>query len=136
MKKANLQVSFDADKLNALRFYMQKKEMNVEDELQDHISKFYQKVVPAQVREYVESQSETPKQEIKTEEKNIKQKNGAGDNIAKQKSKTNVEKGEKPSTKQEKHQREKDIATTQTQQEKAVEPEKAKQETQGMSMSM
>ncbi len=134
MKKTSLQVSFDADKLNALRFYMEKKEMKVEDELQDHISKLYQKVVPMQVREYVESQSETPK-EIETEEKNLKQKSGAGENISKQNSKTNLEKGEKPSARQ-KRQREKDIAATQKQEEKTIEPEEAKEETKGMSMSM
>ena len=45
MKTTNLQVSFDADKLNALQFYMTKKEINVEDELQAHLDRLYEKTV-------------------------------------------------------------------------------------------
>jgi len=119
MKKTNLQVSFDADKLNALQFYMAKKELKVEDELQAQLDKLYEKMVPVQVREYVESQfgSEAPKQEAKADE---------GKSSEKQ-------------PKQSKRQREKELATTaqpEPQQEQTTGPEEAEEENQGMSMSM
>lgn len=130
MKKTNLQVSFDADKLNALQFYMAKKELKVEDELQAQLDKLYEKMVPVQVREYVESQfgSEAPKQEVKAE-----------DNTPKQEAKADEGKSSEKQPKQSKRQREKELATTaqpEPQQEQTTGPEEAEEENQGMSMSM
>lgn len=54
MKQSELTVSFDGEKLSALRRYMAKKEMNLEAELNDAVQKLYEKFVPAPVREYIE----------------------------------------------------------------------------------
>jgi hypothetical protein len=58
MKKANLQISFDSEKLGALKQYMAKKEASIETELDVVMQKLYEKYVPAPVREYIESKSE------------------------------------------------------------------------------
>lgn len=55
MKKATITVSYDAEKLGAIKQYMGKKELNVEQEMQDYLEKAYEKHVPAPVREYIES---------------------------------------------------------------------------------
>ena len=58
MSMSELKVSFPSEKLEALRFFMDKKELTIEQELQDYLDKTYEKAVPAQVREYIESRME------------------------------------------------------------------------------
>lgn len=53
-EKATLQVTFQKEKLEALRFYMSEKELTVEGELQKHISSIYEKYVPSATRRYLE----------------------------------------------------------------------------------
>ena len=53
-EKATLQVTFQKEKLEALRFYMNEKELTVEGELQKHISSIYEKYVPSATRRYLE----------------------------------------------------------------------------------
>lgn len=55
MKKATVQISFDASKLAAIRQYMGKRDSQLEPELADAIQKIYEKTVPAPVREYIEA---------------------------------------------------------------------------------
>lgn len=141
MKKTDLNVSFDADKLNALRFYTTKKELNVEDELQAHLDRLYEKTVPVQVREYVESQSESeaPKQEIKSEDSAARQEQKKDDNDLKQDAKADDGKSSEKQPRQSKRQREKELAAveqSEAQPEQIAEPEEVEEENQGMSMSM
>ena len=58
MSMTEMKVSFPTEKLDALRFFMDKKQQTVEQELHDYLDKTYEKLVPAQVREYVESRME------------------------------------------------------------------------------
>jgi len=58
MSTTELKLSFPTEKLEALRFFMDKKELTIEQELQNYLDKTYEKAVPAQVREYVESRME------------------------------------------------------------------------------
>lgn len=60
MKKATVQISFDAEKLSALQQYMGKKEAELTAELDDVMFKLYEKHVPAPVREYIDSREELP----------------------------------------------------------------------------
>ena len=53
-EKATLQVIFQKEKLEALRFYMNEKDLTVEGELQKHISSIYEKYVPSATRRYLE----------------------------------------------------------------------------------
>lgn len=54
MKQGNLAISFEEEKLAALRRYMGKKELDLEAELTDALTKLYKKYVPAPVREYID----------------------------------------------------------------------------------
>ena len=53
-EKATLQVTFPKEKLDALRFYMDEKDLTVEGELQKHIKNIYEKYVPSATRRYLE----------------------------------------------------------------------------------
>jgi len=55
MKQATLQIKFDEEKLNAIKQYMDKKDADLQKELDDVMQKLYEKHVPAPVREYIES---------------------------------------------------------------------------------
>ena len=55
MKKVNLSISVEQEKLNATRFYAGKKDATIEDELAEFFGKLYEKYVPAPTREYIES---------------------------------------------------------------------------------
>jgi hypothetical protein len=65
MKNATITISFEQDKLKALQFYAGKRDANLQGELDDFLQKLYEKYVPAQTREYLESlmeqASEKPK---------------------------------------------------------------------------
>lgn len=58
MSMSQINVSFATEKLEALRFFMDKKDLSIEQELKDYLDKTYEKAVPSQVREYVESRME------------------------------------------------------------------------------
>jgi hypothetical protein len=65
MKKATIQISYNAEKLAAIRQYMGKKDAEFMTELEDFVQKLYEKYVPVSVREYIESrdsdEAATPK---------------------------------------------------------------------------
>lgn len=66
MKNATLSIAFEQEKLSALRFYAGKKEADIQAELDDCLQKLYEKYVPAQTREYIESRTEqTPAKPIR-----------------------------------------------------------------------
>lgn len=54
MKQINISVSFDEEKLTALKRYMTKKDLDLDAELVDALQKLYEKYVPALVREYID----------------------------------------------------------------------------------
>lgn len=58
MKTATITIAFEQEKLKALQFYAAKKDANPQDELDDFVQKLYEKYVPAQTREYIESRAE------------------------------------------------------------------------------
>lgn len=58
MSTTELKLPFPTEKLDALRFFMEKKEQTIEQELKDYLDKIYERVVPVHVREYVESRIE------------------------------------------------------------------------------
>ena len=53
----NITISYDDEKLSALRLYLGKKDGKVEDELVDALEALYQKTVPANVRGYLDMKS-------------------------------------------------------------------------------
>lgn len=58
MKKDVVRISIDAEKLRAVKQYMEKKESNLENELAEQVQKLYEKYVPANVREYIDEKQE------------------------------------------------------------------------------
>lgn len=54
MKQVNLTISFEERKLSALKLYMEKKDVELETEMQDALNRLYAKYVPTQVREYID----------------------------------------------------------------------------------
>ncbi|MDD3203898.1 MAG: DUF6103 family protein [Pygmaiobacter massiliensis] len=58
MKKENITLSMEGEKLRAIKRYMGKKDVTVEQELADALQKFYEKYVPAPVREYIDEPPE------------------------------------------------------------------------------
>ena len=55
MRKVTVSVQVEAEKLRAIQFYVGRKNSTIEAELEDCVNKIYEKYVPAQTREYIES---------------------------------------------------------------------------------
>ena len=53
MKQTNIQITFEEEKLRALRRYIAKRDSTLEAELQKAAQRLYEKVVPAAVQEYI-----------------------------------------------------------------------------------
>ena len=68
MSTTELKVPFSSERLDALRFFMEKKGLTVEQELKDYLNKTYERLVPANVREYVESRLEPEEASVQTAE--------------------------------------------------------------------
>lgn len=58
MKKDTISISLEAEKLRAIKKYMEKKEIDVQDELAEQLQKLYEKYVPVNVREYIDEKNE------------------------------------------------------------------------------
>jgi hypothetical protein len=54
MKKAEIKLAFDADKLAAIKQYMNKKDKDILSELEDVVAKLYDKYVPLNVKEFID----------------------------------------------------------------------------------
>ena len=74
MKKANITIAYDAEKLSALKLYLGQKNLSVEAELVAATDNLYIKTVPANVRNFIELQAgnaksnERKKKETKPQE--------------------------------------------------------------------
>ena len=85
MKKANITISYDAEKLSALKLYMGQKNQNVEAELVAATDTLYIKTVPSNVRDFIElqagnvKQSERKKKETKPQEEAAEENRGECD---------------------------------------------------------
>ena len=53
MKQATIQITFEEEKLRALRRYIAKRDSMLEAKLQKAAQRLYEKVVPAAVQEYI-----------------------------------------------------------------------------------
>ena len=65
MKTVTITVSIEQDKLKALQFYANKRKANLQSELDEFLLKLYEKYVPVQTREYIESQVEPSREQPK-----------------------------------------------------------------------
>lgn len=60
MKKINLTVSYEEEKVKALRWYLEQKGTRLEDELAKAVDTLFQKYVPANVRNYICKDEDAP----------------------------------------------------------------------------
>ncbi len=65
MKKDTITVSLEAEKLRAIKKYMEKKDASLQDEMADQLQKLYEKYVPANVREYIDEREEEENKPMK-----------------------------------------------------------------------
>lgn len=72
MKKTTINLSYDEERLNALKLYLKQKDMNLDAELTKSLDTLFNKIVPSGVREFIsmksESYAQTSKKEVKTNE--------------------------------------------------------------------
>lgn len=61
MKQATISITFDEEKLGAIKKYMSKKDSELQTELSDFMQKLYEKYVPLPVREYIEEKEANSK---------------------------------------------------------------------------
>jgi hypothetical protein len=71
MKKTTISISYDEEKLNALRLFLEQKGLALDAELEGFISKLFKRVVPQNVQEYLElkdcvTPAPTPKKQSAT----------------------------------------------------------------------
>lgn len=57
MKKTTVNISYDEEKLSTLKLYLERKGIQVEDELTKALDALYAKNVPAGVREFIDLRS-------------------------------------------------------------------------------
>lgn len=57
MKKTTVSVSFDDEKLSALKMYLEQRGQTVDGELEKALDNLYAKIVPAGVREFLDLRS-------------------------------------------------------------------------------
>ena len=64
MRKTNVSIIYDDEKLNAVKMYMEQRDSDFKEELEKSVDSLYAKYVPANVREFIDmkgSQVKTPK---------------------------------------------------------------------------
>lgn len=54
MKQGKIEIKFDSDKLEAIRYYLNEKGSSMEAEMETVMQDFYERVVPVQVRSFIE----------------------------------------------------------------------------------
>ena len=76
MKKTNLTISFETEKLDALNFYISKKDVDLQGELADTVQKLYEKYVPQPTREYLEDKLQREQKAVKPKKNVAKEVTG------------------------------------------------------------
>lgn len=60
MEKIEITVSFDAEKMDALKFYLKKEESTVQKKMDEAMRQLYEQSVPEAVREYLDARNAPP----------------------------------------------------------------------------
>ena len=127
MSTTELKIPFPSERLDALRFFMEKKDQTIEQELKDYLNKTYERLVPLNVREYVESRLESETAQEQTAE--LRQTSSSGE------TQTPAPRERQP--RQSRRQREQTATEVPPSQEAQTEEQvPVEEETQGMTMSM
>lgn len=78
MKKESITLQFEAEKLRAVKRYMEKKDADITQELEDQLQRLYEKFVPANVREYIDESAEVTSASAKKQKEKKKANAEAG----------------------------------------------------------
>ena len=54
MKKTSVSIMYEDEKLNAVKMYMEQRDLDFKEELEKSVDTLYAKYVPANVREFIE----------------------------------------------------------------------------------
>ncbi len=57
MKKTNISIMYDDEKLSAIRLYMSQRDLDFKSELEKSVDSLYAKYVPSNVREFIDMKS-------------------------------------------------------------------------------
>ncbi len=60
MEKIEVTISFDAEKMDALKFYLKKEETTVQKKMDEAMRQLYEQAVPEAVREYLDAKNAPP----------------------------------------------------------------------------
>ena len=71
-KFSTVQVEYETEKLEAIRFYLRDRQTTVERELAEAIEALFKKSVPVQVRDYIERKNALPPQPVVTDQQSDK----------------------------------------------------------------
>lgn len=75
MRKTSVSIMYDDEKLNAVKLYMEQRDLDFKEELEKSVDSLYAKYVPANVREFIDMKSvlakppKPKKPKIESEEK-------------------------------------------------------------------
>ena len=59
MRKENISIAYDSEKLSAVKLYMEQRDTDLKSEMEKSLDALYTKYVPANVREYLDMKSST-----------------------------------------------------------------------------
>ena len=54
MRKTSVSIMYDDEKLNAVKMYMEQRDLDFKEELEKSVDSLYAKYVPANVREFID----------------------------------------------------------------------------------
>ena len=57
MKKTSVSIMYEDEKLNAVKIYMEQRDLDFKEELEKSVDSLYAKYVPANVREFINMKS-------------------------------------------------------------------------------
>ena len=57
MRKTSVSIMYDDEKLNAVKMYMEQRDLDFKEELEKSVHSLYAKYVPANVREFIDMKS-------------------------------------------------------------------------------
>lgn len=57
MKKTSVSITYEDEKLNAVKMYMEQRDLDFKEELEKSVDSLYAKYVPSNVREFIDMKS-------------------------------------------------------------------------------
>ncbi len=80
MKNTTIKFDYSEEKLLALNSYLEKKDTDLDTELVEVVDKLYEKFVPSQVREFIETKEELVSSKSKKAKQKVEKPNNSSEN--------------------------------------------------------